>query len=309
MGKFYSLIFAAALLFTVNAEAIYFIVRDADNVVTNVTASDPGAAPALHTKYSETTATDITGWNSTNHVITRTGVNTYVSAPTVFQQTSFAVDDSDDSKVIIDRTYGTKFDYANAFTIIIPFKGKWVTGPGTNYLFDLKSTFYFYLNTAGTRINSRQYDATTNETIATTAFTAVADDDWIWVGLTYDGAGGYQFVIQDSLVVNTGTKVIQSNSETFRFGERWGYTVTADYSMGNILILNKVISAGELTSYYNGGIGANAHDVFADSEIVHYYCADDFVDQTTVPDTGSVSATMRGALGEKGLLTTTDVPF
>ena len=79
-------------------------------------------------------------------------------------------------------------------------------------------------------------------------------------------------------------------------------------AMGNVLIINKVMTAGELTSYYNGGVGANAHDIFAASEIVHYYCADDFVGQTTVPDNNGVSSVTRGAMAENGLLTTTDVP-
>lgn len=307
MKKFTNLLLAGLLLFSVSVDAAYFIVRNADNVVTNVTASDPGAAPALHTKYNETFSIDISGWNSTNHVITRTGVNTYVTTPTVFQQSSFLVDDSDDSKIILPRTTGTNFDFSTAFTIIIPYKANWVTGAATTYLFDLKTAFYLYMDSAGTRLQSRIFDATTNSTTNTT-FTALADGEWVWVGLTYDGAGGWQFIVNGSLVANSNIKQPVNNTETFRFGERWGYTVSQDMTMGNVLILNKVISAGELTSYYNGGVGAPAHDVFAEGDILHYYCADNFVGQTAVPDDSGVAATMRSALDENGVLTTTDVP-
>lgn len=231
------------------------------------------------------------------------------STPAPFLQTkSFAVDDSDDSKVVLERTYGNKFDFSGAFTIIVPLKANWVTGPTTNYILDLKNTFYFQFDQTGDRFTTRLFDATTNESVNTTSFTPVNDGDWVWLGMTYDGAGGYQFIVQGDLYASSGSKILQDNSEIFRFGERFGYTVTQDMSMGNILIINKVASAAEVTSYYGAGIAVDAYEVFDTSEIVHYYKADTFVDQTTVPDSGGVAATMRGALAEKGLLTTTDVP-
>lgn len=286
---------------------MYLIVRDADTVVVGVYASDPGAAPASHTKYNETPNISIRGWNGAN-VITRTGVNTYVSTAFIFQKKSFAVDDSDDSKVIITRAYGNRFDFSTAFTIIIPYKANWVTGPATNYIMDLKTAFYMLVSQSGGRLGTRHFDATSNESINITLGTALTDGEWLWTGITYDGAGGYQTIFQDSFLANSGTKVLVDSTDTFRFGERFGYTVTQDMSMGNVLIVNKVISGTELTNYYNGGVSIDARDVFDDTEIVHYYCADNFVDQTTVPDSGGVTTLCRGALCEKGLLTTTNVP-
>ena len=232
---------------------------------------------------------------------------TAVATPPFLQVNSFAVDDSDNSKLVLERLTGTKFNFATAFTVIIPFKTNWVTGPGTNYLMDLKSTFYIAIDQVGGRIISRHYDATTNEQILM-PITALSDGDWAWIGFSYDGAGSYQTILQGDYIANSGVKVLVNNTETFRFGERYGYTVSQDMSMGNVLIVNKVMTAGELTAYYNSGVSVDAYSVFDATEIIHYYKADDLAQQTTVPDAGGVTATLRGALAENGLLKTTDVP-
>jgi len=286
--------------------ADYFIVRDSDTVVTGVFKADPGVAPILHTKYFETAAVDISGWNS-GTTITRTGVNTYVKTSEVFQKTSFAVNDIANSKLWTHRINGTVYDFSNPFTVLIPFKAAWATGPTFAFLFDLSSVFYVYLKNGGTSLVTRLFDATSNESPAYTLPTALVDNQWVWVGITYDGAGGFQYILDGTLIANTGSKVLVNNASIFKFGERSGFTVSQDMAMGNILILNKVISAAELTAYYNGGVSVDARNVFLDSEIVHYYRSD-LMQQTTVLDSGGISSLLRGASTQNGLLTTIDVP-
>jgi len=219
------------------------------------------------------------------------------------QETSFAVNKSSNSKLWVYRTLGTIYDFSTPFTFIIPFKAKWSTGLGSGWLFDLLSMFYVYISPGF--LNIRAFDATGNSTTSTAV--TLVDDNWMWIGVTYDGAGGYQFIVDDQLKTNSNTRVLVNNINTIKLGERSGFNVALDMSMGNVLILNKVISSGELTSYYNSGVSKNAYDVFPASDIIHYYKADD-IQQTTVQDRGGVEATIRGATTVNGLLTTIDVP-
>lgn len=232
------------------------------------------------------------------------------TASTPFLQVnSFAVDDSDNSKLEVPhRDSGTSFNFSTAFTIIIPFKSNWVTGPTTNYLMDIPTIIYMQIDNTGDRFVTRQFDATTNEFSIHTLTTPLSDGDWVFVGITYDGAGGYQFVVNDSLETNAGTKVLLNGLTDLIFGERSGFTVSQDITMGNILILNKVATAPEVSAYYNSGVSVDAYSVFDTSEIVHYYKADDLTQQTIVMDSGGVTATLRGAITVNGLLKVADVP-
>ena len=276
--------------------AEYFIVRDADNVVIGVYKSDPGAAPALHTKYNETTAIDISGWNADNE-ITRTGVNTYVSANTPFQATSFAIDQSSNQKFWVTRD-AMSFDFMNPFTLIFPVKGLWSTGLGNGWLMDLLSSFYMYLSPGF--LNIRAFDGVGNSTTST-AITLV-DNAELWLGITYDGAGGYQFIVNDQLKTNSNTRVLPTSTSILKMGERSGFNVALDMEMGNVLVLNKVISASELTDYYNGGVSRNAFEVFANSEVVHYYCADNLQGDVIVDD-GGVPSSRLGARTQNSMAT------
>ena len=185
-------------------------------------------------------------------------------APSYVDTASMVLADTGSKNVHIPRT-GAFVDLDTGFTMYAWWKSSDWDG-GSKYMYEASNLFYTY---KGSALSMRTFDGVGNTTTNSTA--SFTNDTWHLVGITYDGAGDWQYIIDGAVVANSNTRVLVSgNTNALKIGERTGFGV-ADWIFDELHVVNRPITQLELDSIYNAGSADYDATTLLGSALKHRY--------------------------------------